>query len=170
MHPGPERLRDHVGVGQLRPEDLLVDALLDDGQDQSVGIRLRIGPLVHEHRIVAGQQRRHVHQTVVVRLFQAHLQERRADAAQAVERRLVFEAREEGFHRHRDVVLDERPDHLLLVLEVLVDRGRAVLDGIRHLPQRHRVVTLRREEIPGGIQDLSPHLFTLPRTSFRRAH
>src|SRR5262249_11931356 len=68
------------------------------------------------------------------------------------------------------VVPAELRDELVLVGEVLVDRGRRVFDPLGDLAHRDRVVPLAHEELARGVEDLRSKLLLLALASLLGAH
>jgi hypothetical protein len=78
--------------------------------------------------------------------------------------------RQQGREEPREVLLAQRPHQVVLVLEVVVDRGGGVLDGLRDASHGDLVVALAREQVPGRVEDLAPDLLALPFSPFHRSH
>src|SRR5262249_14237871 len=155
VHAGPEDLGHLVRVaGTEAPErDRLLDRGLEDGERLLAGVR-RLGYL-----LVLGPG--HEHEAVVVRVFDREARVGAAELAGPVRGVVRGELALEDGEEVREVLLAERVDEVVLVLEVVVNGGRRVLDGFRDPAHRDLLVPLGGEEIAGRVHDLPPHLFAL---------
>ena len=70
----------------------------------------------------------------------------------------------------REVLVAHGLDEVVLVLEMVVDRGGGVLDGVGDAPHGDAVVALAREQVARGVEDLPPDLLTLALASLDHAH
>src|SRR5258706_5779553 len=112
----------------------------------------------------------HEHESVVVRVLEAEAAVAAAELADPLDRVVGRELPLERGEQLREVVLAERVDEVVLVLEMVVDGGGGVLDRIRDPPHRDLLVAFGREQLTGRVEDLRPDLLTLPLASLGDAH
>ena len=65
-----------------------------------------------------------------------------------------------------EAFLREREEDVVLAREVAVDRGRAVLDPVGDLPDRHFLVAVGDEQLARGVEDRPEHGLPVPFLSF----
>src|SRR5580704_557764 len=172
MDGRPDDLRRQLDVGGKRGQELPGGRGLADRPEQKrVRILVRLA-LAFDRGKLLGRMRRHEHQPVVIRMLEREPRIRPAHCPQSLLRI--------GDGGDLLKFLGERPpirvaqlaDQRVLVLEVVVDRRRRVLDLLGDRPHGHRVVPMLGEQLARGVQDLGPDrdLFALAPIGCRRRY
>jgi hypothetical protein len=75
-----------------------------------------------------------------------------------------------GLQEPPEIAVAEGPHQVVLVLEVVVDGGGGVLDGLGYSSHGDRLVAFPREQVPGRVQDLVADLLFFPFSPLRDSH
>src|SRR5712691_8805447 len=165
VHARPEDLRDGVDVAGT--EMTARDGRLHRLSQESEGLLAGRGGVVLG---VLELGRRHEHEPVLIRVRGAEARVGQAELADAFDGigggRLLLEVLEEP----REVLLAERQHEVVLVLEVVVDRGGRVLDGLGDPPHRDPLVPFGHEQLARGLEDPPAHLLALALLPFHDPH
>src|SRR6478736_358541 len=133
--------------------------LLDDGVQKHVGVAGRIvGLFLTLWGHVLGDQE---HEPVVLRKVPREIQVGDTRSGEHGHRPALRTERHEEARQLREVVPAELGNERLLVREVLVERGRAVLHAASHLAHGHALHAPLDHQGPRGCQDLLPQLLPL---------
>src|SRR5581483_8192175 len=154
VHGRPDGLGRQLDVLVLGPYLARRDGLTDGPRQEGVRVLVRLAALLERRHV--RRMRRHEHQPVMVRKLDRESRIRPTHAFHAIDRirdcRDLLELDGERAIIHVAQLADQR----VLVLEVVVDRRRRVLDPLGDLPHRHRLISLLGEQLARGVQDLSP--------------
>src|SRR5438445_2713724 len=165
VHARPQHLRDGVDVAGA--EVTTGDRALHGGAQQAEGLlSWRGGQLLGAFELVRG----HEHEPVVVGIRGPELRVGQAELADPLHRiggrRLLLEVPEQPL----EVLRAQREHEVVLVLEVVVDRGGRVLDGLSDAPHGDALVAVGHEQLARGVEDLPAHLLALALLPFDDAH
>jgi hypothetical protein len=165
VHARPQHLGHGVDVGGAEVPSL--DGRRHRGAEETEGLLAGGGVVFLQ---VGELSRGHEHESVLVRIGRPEAGVGEAELADGLHRirrrRRLLQVLEEAI----EILLAERLDEVVLVLEVVVDRRRGVLDRIRDAAHGDPVIAFAGEEVPRGGEDLAPHLLAFPFASFDHAH
>jgi len=106
----------------------------------------------------------------VVGVLQAEPRVAAAEGEDAVHRVRGQPPLAEGLEQAPEVLLAAALEQRFLVLEVVVDGRRRVLDRVRDAAHRDALVPLAGEQDARGVHDPPAHLLPFPLPPFRRPH